>query len=172
VESKGSCPSASATLCFHRPGVPWCNLIWSRFSLGGEVRDLFIFQRTIRTLPVVYRFLMQSVCRECVVLRLVQLPDVHDQGRLTTTHSKIALLLGFSGGRCARCVQNSVLSAGRRDGAGNVSSRVAVSRQRQGRGAIAPMPLPRGFERLTRKYVCGVVPSIVRNISMKALTLS
>jgi DNA-directed RNA polymerase specialized sigma24 family protein len=27
-------------------------------------------------------------------------------------------------------------------------------------------------ERLPRKYVCGVVPSIVRNISMKALTLS
>lgn len=25
---------------------------------------------------------------------------------------------------------------------------------------------------LPRKYVCGVVPSIVRNISMKALTLS
>jgi hypothetical protein len=27
-------------------------------------------------------------------------------------------------------------------------------------------------ERLPRKYVCGVVPSSVRNISMKALTLS
>ncbi len=27
-------------------------------------------------------------------------------------------------------------------------------------------------ERLPRKYVCGVVPSIVRNISMNALTLS
>ena len=27
-------------------------------------------------------------------------------------------------------------------------------------------------ERLPRKYDCGVVPSIVRNISMKALTLS
>ncbi len=38
--------------------------------------------------------------------------------------------------------------------------------------AVAPMPLPRGYERLPRKYVCGVVPSMVRNISMKALTLS
>jgi hypothetical protein len=33
-------------------------------------------------------------------------------------------------------------------------------------------PLPRGYDRLPRKYVCGVVPSMVRNISMKALTLS
>ncbi len=32
--------------------------------------------------------------------------------------------------------------------------------------------LPSGYERLPRKYLCGVVPSIVRNISMKALTLS
>jgi hypothetical protein len=31
---------------------------------------------------------------------------------------------------------------------------------------------PSGYERLPRKYLCGVVPSIVRNISMKALTLS
>ena len=46
------------------------------------------------------------------------------------------------------------------------------SRQRQERRAVAPMALPRGYERLPRKYVCGVVPSIVRNISMKALTLS
>jgi hypothetical protein len=30
----------------------------------------------------------------------------------------------------------------------------------------------RGYERLPRKYLWGVVPSIVRNISMKALTLS
>ena len=37
---------------------------------------------------------------------------------------------------------------------------------------LPPMPLPRGYERLPRKYVCGVVPSMVRNISMKALTLS
>jgi len=58
------------------------------------------------------------------------------------------------------------------DGAGDVSSSVAVSRQRQGGRAVAPMPLPRGYERLPRKYVCGVVPSMVRNISMKALTLS
>jgi hypothetical protein len=35
-----------------------------------------------------------------------------------------------------------------------------------------PMALPSGYERLPRKYLCGVVPSIVRNISMKALTLS
>ena len=35
----------------------------------------------------------------------------------------------------------------------------------------APL-LSRGHEPLPRKYVCGVVPSIVRNISMKALTLS
>ena len=34
------------------------------------------------------------------------------------------------------------------------------------------MALQRSYERLPRKYVCGVVPSIVRNISMKALTLS
>jgi len=38
--------------------------------------------------------------------------------------------------------------------------------------AVAPMALPRGYECLPRKYDCGVVPSIVRNISMKALTLS
>ncbi len=38
--------------------------------------------------------------------------------------------------------------------------------------SVASMALPRGYERLPRKYVCGVVPSIVRNISMKALTLS
>ena len=37
---------------------------------------------------------------------------------------------------------------------------------------VAPMALPSGYERLPRKYLCGVVPSIVRNISMKALTLS
>ena len=43
---------------------------------------------------------------------------------------------------------------------------------RQGTRAVAPMALPRGYERLPRKYLCGVVPSIVRNISMKALTLS
>jgi hypothetical protein len=35
-----------------------------------------------------------------------------------------------------------------------------------------PMALPSGYERLPRKYLCGVVPSIFRNISMKALTLS
>jgi hypothetical protein len=65
------------------------------------------------------------------------------------------------------------LSDGRRGrGAGDVASCLAVSRQRQGRRAVAPMALPRGHERLPRKYVCGVVPSIVRNISMKALTLS
>jgi len=40
-----------------------------------------------------------------------------------------------------------------------------------GRRAVAPIALPRGYECLPRKYVCGVVPSIVRNISMKALTL-
>ncbi len=40
------------------------------------------------------------------------------------------------------------------------------------RRAVAPMALPSGYERLPRKYLCGVVPSIVRNISMKALTLS
>jgi hypothetical protein len=45
-------------------------------------------------------------------------------------------------------------------------------RQRQGRRAATPIALPHGHERLPRKYVCGVVPSIVRNISMKALTLS
>jgi hypothetical protein len=44
--------------------------------------------------------------------------------------------------------------------------------QPEGRRAVASMALPRGYERLPRKYVCGVVPSIVRNISMKALTLS
>jgi hypothetical protein len=44
--------------------------------------------------------------------------------------------------------------------------------QRQGKRAVAPMALPRGYEYLPRKYLCGVVPSIVRNISMKALTLS
>jgi len=38
--------------------------------------------------------------------------------------------------------------------------------------AVAPMALPSGYERLPRKYLCGVVPSIVRNTSMKALTLS
>jgi len=38
--------------------------------------------------------------------------------------------------------------------------------------ALRPWLLPSGYERLPRKYVCGVVPSIVRNISMKALTLS
>jgi hypothetical protein len=32
--------------------------------------------------------------------------------------------------------------------------------------------LPRGHEHLPRLYICGVVPSIVRNIAMKALTLS
>jgi hypothetical protein len=37
---------------------------------------------------------------------------------------------------------------------------------------LGPVALPRGHERLPRKYACGVVPSIVRNISMKALTLS
>ena len=36
----------------------------------------------------------------------------------------------------------------------------------------AHLALPSGHERLPRKYDCGVVPSIVRNISMKALTLS
>src|SRR5258705_13215823 len=46
------------------------------------------------------------------------------------------------------------------------------SRQRQGRRAVTPMALPSGYERLPRKYVCGVVRSIVRNISMKALTQS
>ena len=35
-----------------------------------------------------------------------------------------------------------------------------------------PMALPSGYELLPRKYLCGVVPSIDRNISMKALTLS
>jgi hypothetical protein len=45
-------------------------------------------------------------------------------------------------------------------------------RECQGRRAVTPMPLARGYERLPRKYVCGVVPSMVRNISMKALTLS
>ena len=65
------------------------------------------------------------------------------------------------------------LSDGRRGrGAGEVASRLAVSRQRQGRRAVAPMALPSGYELLPRKYACGVVPSIVRNISMKALTLS
>ncbi len=58
------------------------------------------------------------------------------------------------------------------DAVQETSSRVAVSRQRQGGRAVAPMPLPRGYDRLPRKYVCGVVPSMVRNISMKALTLS
>jgi len=37
---------------------------------------------------------------------------------------------------------------------------------------LRPWLLPSGYERLPRKYLCGVVPSIVRNISMKALTLS
>src|SRR5580658_320805 len=75
-------------------------------------------------------------------------------------------------------IQNSLLPharllAGRRGrGAGDVASCLAVSRQRQGRRAVAPMALPSGYERLPRKYLCGVVPSIVRNISMKALTLS
>src|ERR1700691_3868303 len=41
---------------------------------------------------------------------------------------------------------------------------------RQRRCAGAPMALSRGGERLPRKYVCGVAPSIVRNISMNALT--
>jgi len=49
---------------------------------------------------------------------------------------------------------------------------LALWRQPEGRRAIASMALPRGYERLLRKYVCGVVPSIVRNISMKSLTLS
>ena len=63
--------------------------------------------------------------------------------------------------------------AGRRGrGAGDVASCLAVSRQRQGRRAFAPMALRSGYERLPRKYLCGVVPNIVRNISMKALTLS
>src|ERR1700752_3172978 len=58
------------------------------------------------------------------------LPDLLAFSRLTTTHSKIARLLGFSGGRCARCVQNSVLSAGRRRrSAGNFASRLALSRR-------------------------------------------
>ena len=39
-------------------------------------------------------------------------------------------------------------------------------------GAVASMALPGSYEHLPRKYLCGVVPSIVRNISMKALTLS
>jgi hypothetical protein len=70
-------------------------------------------------------------------------------------------------------VQHARLLAGRRGrGAGNFASRLAVSQQRQGRRAAAPVALPRCYERLPRKYVCGVVPSIVRNISMKALTLS
>jgi DNA-directed RNA polymerase specialized sigma24 family protein len=50
------------------------------------------------------------------------------------------------------------------DAAGDVASCLAVSRQHQGRRAVAPMTLPRGHERLPRKYVRGVVPSIVRNI--------
>jgi hypothetical protein len=37
---------------------------------------------------------------------------------------------------------------------------------------LRPWPYRVATERLPRKYVCGVVPSIVRNISMKALTLS
>jgi hypothetical protein len=44
-------------------------------------------------------------------------------------------------------------------------------RVKEGR-AVASMALPSGYELLPRKYVCGVVPSIVRNISIKALTLS
>ena len=64
----------------------------------------------------------------------------------------------------------SLRSRGR--AAGDVASCLAVSRQRQRRRAVAPMALPRGYERLPRNYLCGVVPSIVRNISMKALTLS
>jgi len=44
--------------------------------------------------------------------------------------------------------------------------------QSQGWRAVAPTARPPAHEYLPRKYVCGVVPSIVRNISMKALTLS
>jgi hypothetical protein len=39
-------------------------------------------------------------------------------------------------------------------------------------GPLRPCLYSVAHECLTRKYVCGVVPSIVRNISMKALTLS
>ena len=39
-------------------------------------------------------------------------------------------------------------------------------------GPLRPWLYPRGHEGRPRKYVCGVVPSMVRNISMKALTLS
>jgi len=39
-------------------------------------------------------------------------------------------------------------------------------------GAPLRPELPRDYERLPRKYIRGVVPSMVRNISMKALTLS
>jgi hypothetical protein len=83
-----------------------------------------------------------------------------------------ALSRDFSNLPCERetclglCLINRVISM--RDAA----SCLAVSRQRQGRRAVAPMALPSGYERLPRKYLCGVVPSIVRNISMKALTLS
>lgn len=56
-------------------------------------------------------------------------------------------------------------------GAGDIASCLAIA-TRQGRRAVASMALPRGYERVARKYVCGVVPIIVRNISMKALTLS
>ena len=56
--------------------------------------------------------------------------------------------------------------------AANYWSTVTASRFSDGRRGRGPWALPRGYERLPRKYVCGVVPSIVRNISMKALTLS
>ena len=46
--SKVSCPCISAGLCFS----PFCQgSIWSRFSLGEEIRDLFISTHNFGTLP-------------------------------------------------------------------------------------------------------------------------
>ena len=57
----------------------------------------------------------------------------------------------------------------------HVSARIPVDHRDSVKEGAPLRPWPYRVatnERLPRKYVCGVVPSIVRNISMKALTLS
>ena len=76
-------------------------------------------------------------------------------------------------GWCAPLLKSQELFG---DGSRQVGFSLQIGRSLLARLSIlirpTPMALPSGYERLPRKYLCGVVPSIVRNISMKALTLS